>query len=203
MKQNPFEQFEKTQQQLQQDEPKEIQKAEIFSALRNSNNPLHIKKTGKEIKEHIQNVILPMLADKKDALATSIATFLENASVLPQQKSWMGRILITEEEFPYKQYTWEEQNWCEKAFGSIFKGFGEVECDECCEGTPVAQVPSPYYPQSKEEAEARRQYNIWIEDYRDLIYDIKTANVLISNLKDEDEYWLTVEQLAALNFDKE
>jgi hypothetical protein len=193
---NPFKEFEAK----QQGEPKEIQKAEIFSALRNSNNPVHIKKTGKEIKNHISNNILPKLIEKKDALASQIADFLSNASVLPQQKPWM-KIMFMEEEFPYKQYTWEEQNWCEKAFGGIFKGFGEVEC--CDEGECVEEAPiSPYYPQTKEEAAARAQYNNWVEDYRDLIYDIKTANVLITNLKDEDEYWLTVDQLTALNFDE-
>ena len=113
----------------------------------------------------------------------------------------MGKIMFMEEEFPYKQYTWEEQHWCEKAFGSIFKGFGEVDC---CEGECVEETtaPSPYYPQTKEEAQARAQYNTWVEDFRDLLYDIKTANVLVSNLKDKDEYWLTVDQLVALNFDE-
>lgn len=195
---NPFEEFEVK----QQGEPKEIQKAEIFSALRNSNNPVHVKKTGKEIKNHISNNILPKLIEKKDALASQIADFLSNASVLPQQKPWMGKIMFMEEEFPYKQYTWEEQHWCEKAFGSIFKGFGEVE-DYCDEGECVVkEAPSPYYPQTKEEAQARAQYNTWVEDFRDLLYDIKTANVLVANLKDEDEYWLTVDQLVALNFDE-
>lgn len=194
---NPFEEFEAK----QRGEPKEIQKAEIFSALRNFNNPVHIKKTGKEIKNHISNNILPKLIEKKDALASQIADFLSNASVLPQQKPWMGKIMFMEEEFPYKQYTWEEQHWCEKAFGSIFKGFGEVDC---CEGECVEETaaPSPYYPQTKEEAQARAQYNTWVEDFRDLLYDIKTANVLVSNLKDEDEYWLTADQLVALNFDE-
>ena len=194
---NPFEKFEAK----QQGEPKEIQKAEIFSALRNSNNPVHIKKTGKEIKEHISNNILPKLIEKKDTLAAKIADFLSNASVLPQQKPWMGKIIFMEEEFPYKQYTWEEQHWCEKAFGLIFKGFGEVDCcegDECVKET----ASSPYYPQTKEEAQARAQYNTWVEDFRDLLYDIKTANVLVANLKDEDEYWLTTDQLVALNFDE-
>ena len=196
---NPFEEIE-TSVVKEKIEPKEIQKAEIFSALRNSNNPVHIKKTGKEIKNHISNNILPKLIEKKDALASQIADFLSNASVLPQQKPWMGKIMFMEEEFPYKQYTWEEQHWCEKAFGSIFKGFGEVDC---CEGECVEEtVYSPYYPQTKEEAQARAQYNTWVEDFRDLLYDIKTANVLIYNLKDEDEYWLTADQLVALNFDE-
>lgn len=201
MKQNPFEEFEGTQQQQIQSKPKEIQKAEIFDALRNSSNPVNIKKTGKEIKNHISNNILPKLIEKKDALAFQIANFLSNASVLPQQKPWMGKLMFMEEEFPYKQYTWEEQHWCEKAFGSIFKGFGEVDC---CEGECVEETtaPSPYYPQTKEEAQARAQYNAWVEDFRDLLYDIKTANVLVSNLKDEDEYWLTADQLVALNFDE-
>lgn len=199
MKKNPFEEVE-TSVIEEKNEPKEIQKAEIFSALRSFDNPIHIKKTGKEIKEHISNDILPKLIEKKDTLASQIADFLSNASVLPQQKPWMGKIKFMEEELPYKQYTWEEQHWCEKAFGFIFKGFGEIDCceDECIEETTV----SPYYPQTKEEAQARAQYNIWVEDFRDLIYDIKTANVLISSLKDEDEYWLTTDQLIALNFDE-
>lgn len=200
MKKNPFEEV-KTLVTEEKNEPKEIQKAEIFSALRNFGNPIHIKKTGKEIKDHISNNILPKLIEKKDALASQIADFLSNASILPQKKPWMGKIMFMEEEFPYKQYTWEEQHWCEKAFGSIFKGFGEVDC---CEGECVEEntAPSPYYPQTKEEAQARAQYNTWVEDFRDLLYDIKTANVLVFNLKDEDEYWLTADQLVALNFDE-
>ena len=43
MKKNPFEEVE-TSVREEKNEPKEIQKAEIFSALRNSNNPVHIKK---------------------------------------------------------------------------------------------------------------------------------------------------------------
>ena len=102
----------------------------------------------------------------------------------------------------YYDKTGNRKTGCEKAFGSIFKGFGEVE-DYCDEGECVVkEAPSPYYPQTKEEAQARAQYNIWVEDFRDLLYDIKTANVLVANLKDEDEYWLTVDQLVALNFDE-
>ena len=52
MKKNPFEEV-KTSVIEEKIEPKEIQKAEIFSALRNSNNPVYIKKTGKEIKNYI------------------------------------------------------------------------------------------------------------------------------------------------------
>jgi hypothetical protein len=193
MKKNPFEKFE--------GQPKEINKAEIFGALKQSygGNPLMVKKTGKEIKEQINNVILPFLLEKKDSTKVAIDDFLSSAVVMPTHPCWM-KLIMSEEEFPYKQYTWEEMNWNEKSFGQIFKGFGDVEVveEESCEG---ASVPTPYYPQSKEESEARHKYNALVEDFRDIIMDIKTANVLVNSLKDEDEYWLSVDQLVSLKFD--
>lgn len=196
MKKNPFEQFENNEQ------PKEIQKSEIFGALKNYNNPMMIKKTGKEIKAQINDIILPFLANKKDEIQTALSEFLSNAVVLPTNPCWM-KIKMDETEFPYKQYTWEEMNWSEKSFGQIFKGFGDIEIEEdCCEGESCENVAKvyPYYPQSKEEAEARQKYNNLVEDFRDVIMDIKTANVLLGSLKDEDEYYLTVEQLVGLKF---
>lgn len=195
MKKNPFEQFENNNQ------PKEIQKSEIFGALKNYNNPMMIKKTGKEIKAQINDIILPFLANKKDEIQTALSDFLSSAVVLPTNPCWM-KIKMDETEFPYKQYSWEEMNWSEKSFGQIFKGFGDIEIEEdCCEESceNVAKV-CPYYPQSKEEAEARQKYNNLVEDFRDVIMDIKTANVLLGSLKDEDEYYLTVEQLVGLKF---
>lgn len=195
MKKNPFEQFENSEQ------PKEIQKSEIFGALKNYNNPMMVKKTGKEIKAQINDIILPFLANKKKEIQTALSEFLSNAVVLPTNPCWM-KIKMDETEFPYKQYSWEEMNWSEKSFGQIFKGFGDIEIEEGCYDESCENVAkiSPYYPQSKEEAEARQKYNILVEDFRDVIMDIKTANVLVNSLKDEDEYYLTVEQLVGLKF---
>lgn len=191
---NPFEQFENK----GEAQPKEIQKSEIFGALKNYNNPMSVKKTGKEIKDQINKVILPFLAEKKEKIQKELNEFLDTAVVKPTHPCWM-KIEMDETEFPYKQYAWEEMNFTEKAFGQIFKGFGDVDVVEEC-GESVAAPVSPYYPQSKEEAEARHKYNNLVEDFRDVIMDIKTANVLVNSLKDEDEYWLNVEQLVGLKF---
>jgi len=190
-KKNPFENFK---------EPQEINKAEVFGALKNYNNSVMIKKTGKEIKDHIQNVILPFLLAKKEDLKLKIDTFLSNTIVMPSSPCWT-RIRFSEEEFPYKQYSWEESNWIEKSFGYLFKGFGDCD-EECEEGECIEKKIDFYYPQNKEEAKARSEYNKDVEDYRDILMDIKTANVLIANLKDTDEYFLNLEQLTALNFDE-
>lgn len=192
MKKNPFEQFNV------EKEPKEIQKSEIFGALKQYNNPVIFKKKGKEIKEHIENVVLPKLLEKKSEIQVFLDEFLSNVVVMPTRPCWM-RITMSDEEFPYKQYGWEETNYQEKAFGTIFKGFGDIEeaemgeCEGCCK--------SPYYPQNKEEAESRLKYNSFVENFRDIIMDIKTANVLIKNLKDDDEYFLNLDQLTALNWE--
>lgn len=196
MKKNPFEQFENNEQ------PKEIQKSEIFGALKNYNNPMVIKKTGKEIKKQINDIILPFLVGKKEEIQKTLTDFLASAVVLPTHPCWM-KIKMDEIEFPYKQYAWEEMNWSEKSFGQVFKGFGDIEIEEdCCEEGCAEQMASPYYPQSKEEADARQKYNLLVEDFRDVIMDIKTANVLLNSLNDEDEYFLTVEQLVGLKFDE-
>lgn len=201
-KNNPFENFEK------KNQPKEIQKSEIFSCLRSMQNPVNVKKTGKEIKTQIQEVILPKLIERKDNLAKQISDFLAISSLLPSTEPYKGRLILTEEEFPYKTYNWDETRWVEKSVNSLFKGFGEIEgecCEDCDENGDIIEeqvIVSPSYPQSKEEAKARSQYNNWVEEYRDLLYDIKTANALIFNLKDEDEYYLNSDQLVILNFDE-
>lgn len=194
---NPFEKFEGVQE--TQKEPKEIQKSEIFGALKNSNNPIPIKKTGKEIKDQINNIILPFLAEKKEKIQKELNGFLDATIVKPTNPCWM-RIQMDETEFPYKLYAWEALDFSEKAFGQIFKGFGDIEEEYCKEEGCEQKVLFPYCPQSKEEADARQKYNNLVEDFRDIIMDIKTANVLIHNLKDEDEYWLNIEQLIGLKF---
>lgn len=202
-KQNPFEQFEKVDKAENNNQPKEIQKAEIFSALKYG-NPIAVKKTGKEIKDQINTVILPFLLSKKEEVQINLSNFLDNAVVLPTCPCWT-KIDINEEEFPYKQYSWEETHFVEKSFGIIFKGFGDVAVDEeCDEGECIKEKikVSPYYPQTKEESEARLKYNNLVEDYRDILMDIKTANVLLNTLKDNDEYYLNIEQLVGLKFDK-
>ena len=196
---NPFDEFKSN-----ENQPKEIQKAEIFGVLKNGSNSMMIKKTGSEIKNQIKKSILPFLNTKKDEIQKLLADFILSATVLPTKPCWM-RVEMDKTEFPYKQYTWEEINWSEKAFGQVFKGFGEIEEDCCCCGDAIENTEAPINPccpQSKEESKARRMYNDSVEDFRDIIMDIKTANVLISNLKDKEEYYLSLEQLVCLNFEK-
>lgn len=200
-KKNPFEMYQNKKE--ERVNVKEIQKSEIFNALRSSCNPMMVKKLGKDIKKQIEDVIIPLLSEKQEILINNITNFLNSTSVLPQQKPWM-KLTLTEEEFPYKQYTYDELRWYDKSFGGIFKGFGEIECDSnvCDDEEKITIQKNPYYPQSKEEAEARSQYNTWVEDFRDILYDIKTANVLLASLEDNTEYYLNVDQLVALNFDE-
>lgn len=191
-KTNPFEQFGAKV--GENNEVKQIEKSEIFNALKEYNHQIEVKKTGKEIKEHVTNVLLPLLEEKKLELKTKISEFLANIAILPTHPVWM-KLALDAEEFPYKLYSWEETQYCEKSVGTIFKGFGDCECDG------VAEAPeAPKYCISKEEASKREEYNNWVQDLRDIIYDIKTANVLLTNLKDSETYALTLDQLTALQF---
>lgn len=198
MKKNVFEQFDNHDENI-----KVIEKAEIFSTLKNYNNPVMFKKTGKEIKEHIKNVIIPYLVEKTDDTKSKIDTYLAGVSVLPTKPCYV-KLEMTEDEFPYKLYSWEETNYVEKSVdsvGSIFKGFGDIDVTDADESVEVKI--NPYYPTSKEEAEGRCKYNCLVEDFRDLIMDMKTANVLIKNLENNQEYWLNLDQLTALKFGEE
>lgn len=188
---NVFEQFDKNKIVV-----KEINKSEIFGALKSYNNPVMIKKTGKDIKEHIEKVLIPFISEKIVSLKENISSYLANAPYLPTAPTWCK--INLGEEFPYKQYTWEETYYeKEKSIGNIFKGFGDVDVD-CCED--CNEIISPVCCTSVEEANARTQYNIWVEDLRDAILDSRTAEVLIKNLDDKTEYYLTVDQVAALMF---
>ena len=183
---NVFEQFDNNK------NVKEIEKSEIFAALKTYNNPMMFKKTGKELKEHITNVLLPILIEENNTKLAAISTYLESVSVKPTHDVYCE--ISLGKEFPFKIYSWEESHYREKSVeGSIFKGFGDVECcdeAECC----------PNYCSTQEEANNRCLYNSWVEELRNIILDIRTANVLINNLEDEQEYWLNLEQVTSLKF---
>lgn len=175
---------------------KEINKSEIFGALKQYDNKIMFKKTGKEIKEQVEKVIIPFISNKMADIKVKLSYFLQNTNLIPKQPVWC-RLELTEEELPYKLYSWEETNYQEKSVDSLFKGFGDCgcECDDaaencCCE---------PYCA-SSEIAESRKKYNCLVEDLRDLILDLKTANVLMSSLEENQDYWLNLEQLTALKF---
>lgn len=176
---------------------KEINKAEIFEALKQYDNKIMFNKKGKEIKEQVQNVILPFIIQKISDCKFKLNYFLQNTTLPPKQPVWC-RLELTEDEFPYKLYSWEETNYQEKSVNSLFKGFGDCDSDVACDTAENCCVEP--CAASLEIAESRKKYNCCVEELRDLICDFKTANVLINSLEDEQDYWLNLEQLTALKF---
>lgn len=194
MKKNVFEQFDSK-------DVKEIEKAQIFGALKNYNNPMMFEKTGAELKEQIKNVILPILMEANTSKVQFITAFLEAAPTQPTENLYCK--IDLGDEFPFKVYNWEQCHYREKGVeGQIFKGFGDIEpdCEECCGDNCDVTISTPIYCASEDEAKSRQTYNSWVEDLRDIILDIRTANVLLNNLIDTQKYILTLDQVTALKF---
>lgn len=206
---NPFEAFDK------KDEMStlEINKAAIYAAMRQNvaEGSLFIEKTGKEIKDQITNVILPIYIGMYDKITSKLNALLETTGLPPTQDVINYNNIALE--LPYKEYTWKEicaPKSCEDKNGlvaeccgdeccyckenTIFSNFGEVDIVEENE-----EVVKDNLALNKEQADARQKYNDTLYLLKDVSLDIKTLGVLMQ-FDDKKKYKLNTEQAIALKF---
>lgn len=203
MKKNPFEKFGK-------EEPKEINKSDIFLAMQNSSSTsdaksVSITKTGKEIKDQINKVVLPKLNSDYEAKVKEINELLKNTGIAPSIN--VPNYYGVKIDLPYKIYTWEETCYTEPVKngdnvvnGQIFANYADVESDDDEDiSEDDEDIYIPNLSTSKAMSDARKKYNQSVSDLKDIMLDIKTVNVLM-NLKDSVSYNLNVTQGIALMF---
>lgn len=167
----------------------DIEKSDIMDAI-SYDSEFKFKKSGKEIKEQIKNVILPIkraeLKTKKNE-ANSLLTQCGEAPKNDVCRWWLNNLDL---ECGYKTYRWEE---CREMRDDC----GEVAISVDCGDNTKMECNCA---KDENEAKARREYNECVEIICRIMVDIKACELLDNNLKDTDEFKMNVRQIAAFKF---
>ena len=164
----------------------ETEKSDIMYALGNGN--IKVTKTGKEIKEQVDSVLLPELnaaLAAKEAEATAKLGECGNAPTKDPDTWWTGDVKM---DVGFKVYDWREREWCQND-GRMYPTLSasdEAEKKGNC-------------PTSAAEAKAREEYNELVRCICNIKVDIKACEIL-KTLKDNTQYELTPRQVITLKF---
>ena len=168
-------------------EEEETEKSDIMYALSGGN--IKVSKTGKQIKEQVDNVILPEL---NAALAVKENEATEKLKECGQAPTacvpvwWTGDVKM---DVGYKFYDWRETEFCKPENQRMYATLSandEAEKKGNC-------------PTSEGEAIARCAYNEIVRCICNIKVDIKACEIL-KDLKDTTEYELTPRQVLTLKF---
>lgn len=169
----------------------EIEKSDIMEAISYDDN-FRISKTGKEIKEQMQNVILPKKQAELAVKKGEADDLLEECGAAPTQdvcRWWCGNMEI---DCGYKTYSWEETCMkCDKG-GEVYSSLSYENQED---------KPKCNCPQTVEEAQARKKYNDTVNIICNILVDIKACEILTKNLGDDATIKLTPRQIVAFHFD--
>lgn len=164
----------------------DIEKSDVMNAIQYSGN-IQITKTGKEIKESVQNILLPELNAQLEEKKTAADSLLEDCGDAPTHNTnpwWTDDLRI---EVPYKIYDWQETEYNDRSQTSVVGSLSAEHSEK---------VEKKYnFAKSVEEAEARRKYNDEVRAIANIIVDLKACEILLQ-LKDNKKYALTPKQLA-------
>lgn len=202
-KENPFEKYGT-------EEIKEINKSDIFDAMREPVMPgvISIEKTGKEIKDQVNNVILPKLMANFEEQTKKLNNLLTLTGTPPEFPIKYYKVRL---DLPFNEYTWEEchyydhkeemlkgeENTVEE--GAIFNNFADVEEEFESDIEDEDVYFEKNYPVNVEQAEARCNYNENLHILMEIAVDIKAAQVL-TQITEDNVYRLNVNQSIALGF---
>lgn len=165
----------------------EIEKSDIMYALSGMDG-IKVSKTGKEIKDQVDSVVLPelnsALATKK-AEATKLLEDCGNAPTKDVYSYWTGDIKM---DVGYKMYDWDETYIPENP-NRLMPSLSAADSAE----------KKGNIPENANQAKARRDYNEVLRAICNIMVDIKACEIL-KNLKDKTEYELTPRQVLTLKF---
>ena len=167
-------------------EEEETEKSDIMYALGNGN--IKVTKTGKEIKDQVDSVLLPELNANlatKEAEAFAKLGECGNAPTKDPDTWWTGDVKM---DVGFKVYDWREREWCQND-GRMYPTLSasdEAEKKGNC-------------PTSAAEAKAREEYNELVRCICNIKVDIKACEIL-KTLKDNTQYELTPRQVITLKF---
>lgn len=173
---------------IQKADDGEVEKSDIMNAL-SYQGEIKVSKTGKEIKQQVDDVLLPDLNAKlavKEEEATKKLADCGDAPTRDVDTWWTGDVKM---DVGYKVYSWGETYYNEEKANDSVAGYlsgEEKKKDFNC-------------PESKEEADCRRCYNDIVRAICNIKVDIKACEIL-KELKDGTTYDLTPRQVSVLRF---
>lgn len=164
----------------------ETEKSDIMYALGSGN--IDITKSGKEIKEQVESVLLPELNANlavKEAEAVAKLGECGSAPTSDPPTWWTGDVKM---DVGHKIYEWRDTEFCKPEYRMYdsLSASDEAEKKGNC-------------PTSEAEAKARLQYNEIVRAICNIRVDIKACEIL-KGLKDSTQYKLTPRQIIALRF---
>lgn len=169
-----------------EEEGENTEKSDISYALNFGN--IKVAKTGKEIKDQVDSVIIPELTSKLAVQETTATEKLKDCGNAPTHEPddyWTGDVKM---DVGYNVYNWEEMRWCPED-GRLYDTFSAS--DEAEKKGNCAT--------SEAEALARREYNEAVRAICNIKVDIRACGIL-KELKDGVQYELTPKQVLALKF---
>lgn len=173
----------------------EVEKADILNAVSNCDNPITMKKSGKEIKEQIQSVVLPekraSLQEKKKE-AEELLEECGNAPTHGIPPYYTGNIKT--EDIPFRIYEWNETYYREDK-PTVMSSLSVYDQEDKEIKLKINA------PANAEQGAAREKYNQEVYKYCEILTDIKCCEILLKNLKDTDNLELTARQILAFQFD--
>ena len=168
-----------------------VEKSDIMYALNGYETKIKFRKSGNEIKEQLNSVVIPALnADLAIAKSEADAVLKEcgDAPTHDVPEYWTGDLKI---DLDYKFYEWDETRVTDTNNTGIISSFSpESYKSRCCKNAAATQ----------EEADARCKYNECVRKIANITTDVKACEIVAKNLKNNESVELTVRQLVAFKF---
>lgn len=179
---NPFEKA------ASEAEEEVVEKSDIMGSLEYGNE-IKISKTGKEIKDQIDSVILPELNASLLVKKNQADEKLKECGTCPSRDAdryWTNGMKI---DCGYKVYPWDETYVPETSNRNMMSSLSAEDSKE----------KKGNIPESAEQAASRSSYNDIVREICNILVDIKACEIL-KTLKDETDYELTPRQVVTFRF---
>lgn len=166
----------------------DIEKSEILDMI-SSQESIKISKTGKEIKDQVNNVLLPAMATDlavKEAEADNELKKCGAAPTKDPEKWWSQDVEI---DCGYKIYNWNDTYASDNSVGNIMSALSAEDAKDKEINTP----------ENQEQANSRRKYNDIIRNICSIKVDIKACEIL-NNLEDKKQFELSPRQILSFKF---
>ena len=156
---------------IQKADDGEVEKSDIMNAL-SYQGEIKVSKTGKEIKQQVDDVLLPDLNAKlavKEEEATKKLADCGDAPTRDVDPWWTGDVKM---DVGYKVYSWDETY------------YNEEKANDSVAGSLSGEEKKKEFncPESKEEADCRRCYNDIVRAICNIKVDIKCSSKLCNRM---------------------
>ena len=172
------------------DEIDDVRKGEICDIIAYSEQ-FKVQKTGKEIKNQIDRVLLPARNAEIQSLTDKLLEELENCGDAPTTDYYSYWSKLFSIKVDYKCYKWDE-----------IRMPNNLESNVCASLSYEHQENAPKLncPKTEDEAKARECYNDILYKMVNVITDVKACEILKDTLDDDKRVNLSLQQLLAFKF---